>query len=71
MSEPQKTTAHDYYQEFGFKQKEPTDQLRQDVERVRRQWRLLASLSGDKGAGKRETPPPSRRRSRLPRRCVA
>ena len=50
MSEPQQTTAHDYYQEFGFKRKESTDQLRQDVERVRHQWRLLASLSGDKGA---------------------
>lgn len=40
----------DYYQEFGFKRKRSTDQLRQDVERVRRQWRQLASLSGDKGA---------------------
>jgi hypothetical protein len=43
-------TDCDYYQEFGFKRKESTAQLRQDVERVRRQWRLLASLSGDKGA---------------------
>ena len=40
----------DYYQEFGFKRKESTDQLRQDIERVRRQWRQLASLSGNKGA---------------------
>ena len=40
----------DYYQEFGFKRKESTDQLRQDIERVRRQWRQLAVLSGDKGA---------------------
>lgn len=39
----------DYYQEFGFKRKESTDQLRQDIERVRRQWRLLASLSGIEG----------------------
>ncbi len=50
MSEPQQTTAHDYYQEFGFKRKESTDQLRRDIERVRRQWRQRASLSGDKGA---------------------
>jgi len=40
----------DYYQEFGFKRKESTDQLRQDIERVRRQWRQLAVLSGNKGA---------------------
>lgn len=40
----------DYYQEFGFKRKESTDQLRQDIERVRRQWRQRASLSGNKGA---------------------
>lgn len=50
MSALQQTRVIDYYQEFGFKRKESTDQLRQDVERVRRQWRLLASLSGDKGA---------------------
>ena len=43
-------TNCDYYQAFGFKRKESTDQLRQDVERVRRQWRQRASLSGDKGA---------------------
>ena len=42
-------TNCDYYQEFGLKRKESTDQLRQDVERVRRQWRLLASLSGIEG----------------------
>jgi len=48
VSQPSVTI--DYYQEFGFKRKESTDQLRQDIERVRRQWRLLASLSGDKGA---------------------
>ena len=40
----------DYYQEFGLKRKQPTDQLRQDVERVQRQWRQRASLSGNKGA---------------------
>lgn len=40
----------DYYQEFGLKRKESTDQLRQDIERVRRQWRQLAVLSGNKGA---------------------
>ena len=40
----------DYYQEFGFKRKESTDQLRQDIERVRRQWRQLAVFSGNKGA---------------------
>ena len=40
----------DYYQEFGFKRKESTAQLRQDIERVRRQWRQLAVLSGNKGA---------------------
>ena len=40
----------DYYQAFGFKRKKSTDQLRHDVERVRRQWRQRASLSGDKGA---------------------
>lgn len=39
----------DYYQEFGFKRKESTDQLRQDVERVRRQWRQRACLSGKDG----------------------
>ena len=44
------TVSPDYYQEFGFKRKESTDQLRQDIERVRRQWRQRASLSGDKGA---------------------
>ena len=49
MSAPQQTRVFDYYQEFGFKRKESTDQLRQDVERVRRQWRLLASLSGIEG----------------------
>lgn len=42
--------SFDYYQEFGFKRKESTDQLRQDIERVRRQWRQLAVLSGNKGA---------------------
>ena len=40
----------DYYQEFGLKRKESTDQLRQEIERVRRQWRQLAVLSGNKGA---------------------
>lgn len=50
MSDLQQETTLDYYQEFGFKRKKSTDQLRQDVERVQRQWRLLASLSGDKGA---------------------
>ena len=50
MPEPRQTTVHDYYQEFGLKRKAATVQLRQDVERVRRQWRLLASLSGNKGA---------------------
>lgn len=50
MSTPQQTRAIDYYQEFGFKRKESTDQLRQDVERIRRQWRQLAVLSGNKGA---------------------
>lgn len=54
MSTPQQTRVIDYYQEFGFKRKASTTQLRQDVERVRRQWRLLASLSGDKGAGASE-----------------
>ena len=44
------TVSFDYYQEFGFKRKESTDQLRQDIERVRRQWRQLAVLSGNKGA---------------------
>ena len=48
ISQPSVTI--DYYQEFGFKRKESTDQLRQDIERVRRQWRQLAVLSGDKGA---------------------
>ena len=50
MSNSQQAAALDYYQEFGFKRKESTVQLRQDIERVRRQWRLLASLSGNKGA---------------------
>ena len=50
MADSKQMANLDYYQEFGFKRKESTDQLRQDVERVRRQWRLLASLSGDKGA---------------------
>ena len=50
MPVSQPSVTIDYYQEFGFKRKESTDQLRQDIERVRRQWRLLASLSGDKGA---------------------
>ena len=49
MSDLQQETTIDYYQEFGFKRKESTDQLRQDIERVRRQWRLLASLSGIEG----------------------
>ena len=43
-------TNCDYYQEFGFKRKESTNQLRQDAERVRCQWRRRASLSGNKGA---------------------
>lgn len=50
MSNSQQAAALDYYQEFGFKRKESTVQLRQDIERVRRQWRQLAFLSGDKGA---------------------
>lgn len=50
MRESLLDTNCDYYQEFGFKRKESTDQLRRDVERVRRQWRQLASLSGNKGA---------------------
>ena len=50
MRESLLDTNCDYYQEFGFKRKESTDQLRQDVERVRRQWRQLAVLSGNKGA---------------------
>jgi len=50
MSDLQQETTMDYYQEFGFKRKESTDQLRQDIERVRRQWRQLAVLSGNKGA---------------------
>jgi len=50
VSISQSSVTIDYYQEFGFKRKESTDQLRQDVERVRRQWRQLASLSGNKGA---------------------
>ena len=50
MSDLQQETTIDYYQEFGFKRKESTDQLRQDIERVRRQWRQLAVLSGNKGA---------------------
>lgn len=49
MSTPQQTRVIDYYQEFGFRRKESTDQLRQDVERVRRQWRWRASLSGKDG----------------------
>lgn len=31
--------SFDYYQEFGFKRKESTNQLRQDIERVLLQWR--------------------------------
>ena len=50
MRESLLDTNCDYYQEFGFKRKESTDQLRQDIERVRRQWRQLAVLSGNKGA---------------------
>lgn len=50
MADVQQAAPFDYYQEFGFKRKESTDQLRQDIERVRRQWRQLASLSGNKGA---------------------
>ena len=50
MSDLQQETTLDYYQEFGFKRRESTDQLRQDIERVRRQWRQLAVLSGNKGA---------------------
>ena len=50
MVDVQQAAPFDYYQEFGFKRKESTDQLRQDVERVRRQWRQRASLSGNKGA---------------------
>lgn len=50
MSISQSSVTIDYYQEFGLKRKATTDQLRQDVERVRRQWRQRASLSGDKGA---------------------
>lgn len=50
MSISQSSVTIDYYQEFGFKRKESTDQLRQNIERVRRQWRQRASLSGDKGA---------------------
>lgn len=50
MSISQASVTVNYYQEFGFKRKESTDQLRQDVERVRRQWRQLAVLSGNKGA---------------------
>ena len=50
MSISQASVTVNYYQEFGFKRKKSTDQLRQDVERVRRQWRQLAFLSGDKGA---------------------
>lgn len=45
MSDLQQETTIDYYQEFGFKRKESTDQLRQDIERVRRQWRRRASLT--------------------------
>ena len=50
MSDLQQETTIDYYQEFGFKRKESTAQLRQYIERVRRQWRQLAVLSGNKGA---------------------
>ena len=50
MSISQSYVTIDYYQEFGFKRKKSTVQLRQDVERVRRQWRQRASLSGNKGA---------------------
>lgn len=50
MADSKQMANLDYYQEFGFKRKESTDQLRQDVERVRRQWRQLAVLSGNKGA---------------------
>lgn len=50
MSDLQQETSLDYYQEFGLKRKATTAQLRHDVERVRRQWRQRASLSGDKGA---------------------
>ena len=50
MADSKQMTNVDYYQEFGLKRKESTDQLRQDVERVRRQWRQLAVLSGNKGA---------------------
>jgi len=41
--------SFDYYQEFGFKRKESTNQLRQDIERVRRQWRRRASLISKDG----------------------
>ena len=50
MSDLQQEITIDYYQEFGFKRKESTAQLRQYIERVRRQWRQLAVLSGNKGA---------------------
>jgi len=50
MADSKQMTNVDYYQEFGLKRKESTDQLRQDVERVRRQWRQLAVFSGNKGA---------------------
>lgn len=50
MADSKQMANLDYYQEFGLKRKESTDQLRQDVERVRRQWRQLAVLSGNKGA---------------------
>ena len=50
MSNSQQAAVLDYYQAFGFKRKESTDQLRQDIERVRRQWRQLAVFSGNKGA---------------------
>ena len=49
ISTPQQTRAIDYYQEFGFKRKESTDQLRQGVERVQRQWRRRASLTTKDG----------------------
>lgn len=50
MSDSKQANTLDYYQEFGFKRKESTNQLRQDIDRVRRQWRQLAVLSGNKGA---------------------
>lgn len=38
MSDSKQANTLDYYQEFGFKRKESTDQLRQDVARVRQKW---------------------------------